>query len=54
MELAVWKIPSELADSPDLPALLECCEETWREHILGKLAVPEVNSCHFQLLIIVV
>ncbi|EIM84224.1 uncharacterized protein STEHIDRAFT_123075 [Stereum hirsutum FP-91666 SS1] len=42
MELAVWVIPQELQGAPELPALLECCEETWREHILGKLAVPEV------------
>jgi len=44
MELAVWEIPHDLEDREELPAVLDACEQLWREHILSKMAVPEVSA----------
>ncbi|THH14473.1 hypothetical protein EW146_g5860 [Bondarzewia mesenterica] len=42
MELAVWEIPADLQNTKELPFILECCEQMWREHVLSRLAVPEL------------
>lgn len=44
MEMATWEAPTDLQDAKELPSLLECCEQMWREHVLSRLAVPEVNT----------
>ncbi|THH15460.1 hypothetical protein EW146_g5027 [Bondarzewia mesenterica] len=42
MEMAVWEIPTDLQDAKELPSLIDCCEQMWREHVLSRLAVPEM------------
>ena len=42
MELAVWELPREGQGRKEFPAMLKACENLWREHILSKIAIPEV------------
>lgn len=42
MELAVWELPREGQDRKEFPAMLSACETLWREHLLSKIAIPEV------------
>ena len=44
MELAVWEAPRELENRKELPAVIDACERLWRDHILSKMAVPEVSA----------
>lgn len=44
MELAVWEFPREGEGRAEYSAILAGCENLWREHILAKLAIPEVGS----------
>jgi len=43
MELAIWEIPSEPENREELPAVIDACEQRWREHIFSKVAVPEAR-----------
>jgi len=43
MELAVWEVPHEFENRKELPAVIDACERLWRDHILSKMAVPEVS-----------
>lgn len=44
MELAVWEFPREGEGRAEYSAILAGCENLWKEHILAKLAIPEVGS----------
>ncbi|THH13548.1 hypothetical protein EW146_g6681 [Bondarzewia mesenterica] len=42
MELSVWELPRDVEGKKELSAVLDACEQMWREHIYAKLAVPEI------------
>lgn len=44
MEMAVWLVPDQTKDAPELRELLEILQKFWKEHMLSKLAIPEVIS----------
>lgn len=43
MEMAVWLLPDQTKDAPELPDLLEIMQKYWEEHMISKLAIPEVS-----------
>lgn len=43
MELAVWEFPREGEGRAEYEAILAGCENLWKEHLLAKLAIPEVR-----------
>lgn len=43
MEMAVWLLPDQTKDAPELPDLLETMQKYWEEHMISKLAIPEVS-----------
>lgn len=44
MELAVWELPRDGEGRKEFPAMLDACETLRREHLLSKVAIPEVGS----------
>ncbi|TFY71465.1 hypothetical protein EVG20_g1527 [Dentipellis fragilis] len=42
MELVTCDVAADLVGKTELPEMLDHCEHMWREHVLSKLAVPEV------------
>lgn len=50
MELAVWEFPREGEGRAEYEAILAGCENLWKEHILAKLAIPEVRPFCWHLI----
>jgi len=49
MEMAAWEISVDLISKEEWPALVASCEQMWREHVLSKLAVPEILENQYDI-----
>lgn len=46
MEMAVWRVPEQTKDRPELRDLIDMMHRYWKEHMLAKLAIPEVRTSY--------